>query len=341
VSVIAILVALLLEQARPLPPLDALRAGYRQWASFVGRNFDAGLGRHAVVVWLLTVAGPVVAVAAVSWVIASFSLLLAFALNVLVLYGTLGFRQFSHYFTGIREALDQGDEHRARQLLAQWQQVDASELPRTELLRQVIEFAVLASHRQVFGVMFWFVLLAALGFGPAGAVLYRLSQVALKHWARRHPIDGEPISPTVLDLAQRLWSAIDYVPARLSAFGFAIVGNFEEAVASWRRDASMWSHPNDGTVLAAAAGAVGVQLGASVHQSGPAAAAARASASGLAGDEGGRSLVVADPAANPPGLTTGMPPQMGHLQSVVGLVWRSVILWLLLLALLSVANLLG
>lgn len=340
-SVIAVLIALLLEQARPLPPLTALRSNYQQWASFVGRNFDAGLGRHALVVWLLTVGLPVVGVALVYLGIASFSLLLAFALNVLVLYLTLGFRQFSHFFTGIREALDQGDEQRARQLLAQWQQVDASELPRTELLRQVIEFAVLASHRQVFGVMFWFVLLATLGLGPSGAVLYRLTQVALKHWARRHPIDGEPVSPNVLELAQRLWNAIDYVPARLSAFGFAIVGNFEEAVASWRRDASMWSHPNDGTVLAAAAGAVGVQLGASVHQSGPAAAAVRASDAGGAGMAGGTSLVVADPGLNPPGLTAGLPPQMGHLQSVVGLVWRSVVLWLLLLALLSVANLLG
>jgi adenosylcobinamide-phosphate synthase len=340
-SVLAVLIALLLEQARPLPPLTSLRGGYQQWAAFIGRNFDAGLGRHAVVVWMLTVALPVIGVAAIHMVVASFSLLLAFAIDVAVLYLTLGFRQFSHYFTGIREALDQGDEPRSRQLLAQWQQVDASELPRTELLRQVIEYAVLASHRHVFGVMFWFVLLATLGFGPAGAVLYRLSQVALQHWARRHPIDGEPVSPNVLELAQRLWTSIDYVPARLSAFGFAIVGNFEEAVASWRRDASMWSHPNDGAVLAAAAGAVGVQLGASAHRSGPAATVASAGDAGSPAGHGGVSLVVADQNLNPPGLTAGAPPQMGHLQSVIGLVWRSVVLWLLLLALLSVANLLG
>jgi adenosylcobinamide-phosphate synthase len=37
----------------------------------------------------------------------------------------------------------------------------------------------------------------------------------------------------------------------------------------------------------------------------------------------------------------GTPAQAGHLQSVVGLVWRSVVLWLLLTALLSLANLLG
>jgi adenosylcobinamide-phosphate synthase len=36
-----------------------------------------------------------------------------------------------------------------------------------------------------------------------------------------------------------------------------------------------------------------------------------------------------------------MPPQLGHLQSIVGLVWRSVVLWMLLVALLSLANLVG
>ena len=41
------------------------------------------------------------------------------------------------------------------------------------------------------------------------------------------------------------------------------------------------------------------------------------------------------------GSTPGVPPQPGHLQSVVGLVWRSVVLWMLLVALLSLANVLG
>ena len=39
--------------------------------------------------------------------------------------------------------------------------------------------------------------------------------------------------------------------------------------------------------------------------------------------------------------TAGVPPQSGHLQSVVGLVWRSVVLWMLLVALLSLANVVG
>jgi adenosylcobinamide-phosphate synthase len=39
--------------------------------------------------------------------------------------------------------------------------------------------------------------------------------------------------------------------------------------------------------------------------------------------------------------TPGREPEVGHLRSVVGLVWRSVVVWMLLLALLSMARLLG
>jgi adenosylcobinamide-phosphate synthase len=38
--------------------------------------------------------------------------------SVVILYATLGFRQFSHHFTGIRDALHAGDEDLARQRLA-------------------------------------------------------------------------------------------------------------------------------------------------------------------------------------------------------------------------------
>src|SRR5947207_3323262 len=84
----------------------------------------------------------------------------------------MGFCQFSHYFTDIRDALDRSDENEARRLLAEWRHLDASELPRTEVLRHVIEHALLAAHRHVFGVFFWFVVLSAAGLGPTGAVLY-------------------------------------------------------------------------------------------------------------------------------------------------------------------------
>jgi adenosylcobinamide-phosphate synthase len=41
------------------------------------------------------------------------------------------------------------------------------------------------------------------------------------------------------------------------------------------------------------------------------------------------------------GSTPGLPPQLGHLGIIVGLVWRSVLLWMTLVFLLKLANLLA
>jgi adenosylcobinamide-phosphate synthase len=328
-SFFAVLFALLIEQLKPLPRDNWVHDALISWVGWTGRNFDAGRERHAVVVWCITVLAPALAASAVYIALARHSLLLALAFDVLVLYLTLGFRQFSHYFTDIRDALDRGDEDLARRLLGQWRHLDASELPRTELLRHVIEHALLAAHRHVFGVFFCFVALSTLGLGPAGAVAYRMAEFTSRYWAFKSRTLDAPANERLMRLSQRLFSLIDHVPARLTAFGFAVVGNFEEAVNGWRRDAGLWLHQNEGILLAAAAGAIGVQLG---GQAAPGVTPDRSESF----DRGG------DPeAAGASGSTAGVPAQIGHLQTVVGLVWRSVVLWMLLAALLSLANLLG
>ena len=328
-SFFAVLFALLIEQLKPLPRDNWVHETLMVWVRWTGRNFDAGAPHHTWVVWCVTVLLPSALVAAVHLLIVRYSLLLALAFDVGLLYLTLGFRQFSHYFTDIRDALERGDENEARRLLAEWRHLDASELPRTEVLRHVIEHALLAAHRHVFGVFFWFVVLSALGLGPMGAVLYRMAEFSTRYWGYRLRNLDVPGNEALLALSQRLFSTIDHVPARLTAFGFAVVGNFEEAAASWRRDAALWQHPNEGVILAAAAGAVGVQLGGAAA---PGVTPDR-SKTFTAGGEAGM--------ADAQGSTAGVPAQPGHLHSVVGLVWRSVVLWMLLVALLTLANVLG
>jgi adenosylcobinamide-phosphate synthase len=328
-SFFAVLFALLIEQLKPLPRDNWVHETLMSWVRWTGRNFDAGQPHHTWVVWCVSVGVPSVLVAALHLLIGHYSLLLALAFDVALLYLTLGFRQFSHYFTDIRDALDRGDENEARRLLAEWRHLDASELPRTEVLRHVIEHALLAAHRHVFGVFFWFVVLSALGLGPMGAVLYRMAEFSARYWGYRHRNIDAPGNDALLALSQRLFSWIDHVPARLTAFGFAVVGNFEEAAASWRRDATLWQHPNEGVILAAAAGAVGVQLGG-------------AAAPGVTPDRSKTFDVGADAGmADAQGSTAGAPAQPGHLTSVVGLVWRSVVLWMLLVALLTLAHVVG
>ncbi|MBL8323448.1 MAG: CobD/CbiB family protein [Rubrivivax sp.] len=325
----AVILALAAEQLRPLSRGSSLHEALRSFVAWCGRNLDAGKPHHAWVAWCAAVLLPTLLTAGLYWGVATQGDWLALVFDVLVLYLTLGFRQFSHYFTDIREALERGDEDEARRLLAQWRHLDTAELPRTEVLRHVIEHALLAAHRHVFGVFFWFIALSALGLGPAGAVLYRLAEFCSRYWGfRQHAMD-EPVNATLLARSRQLFALIDHVPARLTAFGFAVVGNFEDAVAGWRRDAGLWLHPNEGVILAAAAGAVGVQLGG-------------AAPAGVSPDRRKTFSSGATPdLAAAAGSTTGALAQMGHLASVVGLVWRSVVLWLALVALLTAANVLG
>lgn len=332
-SFLAVLCALIVEQARPLGPGNPIHSLLRAWTRGASRNLDAGRNHHGWVTWSVAVALPAVVAFGIHLALWQLQPVLAFVWNVLVLYVTLGFRQFSHHFTAIRDALDVGDEVRARQLLAQWQQVDASELPRSEIVRHVIEHSVLSAHRHVFGVLSWYSVLAALGFGPAGAVLYRMSEFATRYWSFKSRRPGEGVSPALLHAARTSWGLIDFLPARMTAVAFAVVGSFEDAIDSWRHYAQDLARPgsaattdrNEGVVLAATAGAVNVRLGGSALRS--------------PGLEGRDSEATDAPRATP--TTPGREPEPAHLRSIVGLVWRSVVLWMVLLALLTLARLLG
>ena len=330
-SFFSILFALLIEQVQPLARDNPIHASLRSWARVVSRNFDAGKVHQGWIAWMLAVLLPSLASVGIYWGLHLVSGLLAFVWSIAVLYVTLGFRQFSHYFTDIRDALDAGNEARARELLAQWQQVDASELPRSEIVRHVIEHSVLAAHRHVFGVLCWFSVLAALGLGPAGAVLYRMAEFVSRYWQYKFKNADHPVSAALQDAAARAWRLIDFVPARITALGFAVVGSFEDAIDSWRNYAQRFPDDNDGVILAATSGAVNVRLGGEALK-------AAVPGEGMQGFPAGNTAV---PLGEDTESTPGREPEQAHLRSIVGLVWRSVVLWMLLLALLTLARLLG
>ena len=111
-----------------------------------------------------------------------------------------------------------------------------------------------------------------------------------------------------------------------------MVGSFEEAIDCWRNYAQRFPNDNDGVILAATSGAVNVRLGGEALQ-------ARFRTRSLSQRPAGES--VADGRPPDTDSTPGREPELGHLRSVVGLVWRSVVLWMVLLALLTLARLLG
>ncbi|MGC3964306.1 MAG: CobD/CbiB family protein [Rhodocyclaceae bacterium] len=304
-TLFSLVLALILEQFRPLnaakylhQPLDAL-------GHFFESRFNDGQASHGIIAWCLMVIPPVVLSAVVYWLLYQIHPVVAFVFNVVVLYFTMGFRHVSHYFTRIHAALRAQDLPRARELIGQWRG-HLHELSSTqEVTRLTIEQGLVGAHRQVFAIIVLFVIFP----GPSGAVLYRMSAYFAKAWgARSGPAIGD-----FGGFARRAFYYIEWLPARITAMAFSIVGDFEDAAYCWRVQAPEWSDRNEGVLLAAGAGALGVRLGMPIHQSGE--------------------------VIERPDLGTGDDAEVEYLQSTVGLVRRTLVLNVLVLLLLGITRL--
>ena len=303
---LSLVAALLLEQVRPLRQGNRVYLLFTRYAMGIERHFNGGQFRHGVIGWLLAVLPLVVVALAVHLLLFRLSPWLAWLWNVMVLYLTMGFRQFSHYFTEIMEALREGRLDVAREYLGTWRGESAAEFSANEIARVAIELGLISSHRHVFGTVACFIAL-----GPAGAVLYRLAAMLGEKWGWR----GDPEFGHFGRFAERLFFWLDWLPSRLTAASFAIVGNFEDAVYCWRTQALSWAMPTHSIILASGAGAIGVRLGDTLHQYG--------------------SLQLR------PEMGTGDEADIDYMQSAVGLTWRALVLWMFLLLLVTVAYSLG
>ena len=175
----SVLCALILEQFRALSRDNPIYDVVRALAARAEEWFDTGQRRDAVLAWCVVTLPAVVVVALVHYLLSSISIGLAFLWNVVMVYLTLGFRQFSHYFTDIHEALRGDDVVTARLLLNEWSGLDTTDMPVNEIVRHTLENAIVAAHRHVFGVFFWFLV----PIGPAGVVLYRGAEYLARHWS--------------------------------------------------------------------------------------------------------------------------------------------------------------
>ncbi|MCU0950886.1 MAG: CobD/CbiB family protein [Burkholderiaceae bacterium] len=316
---VALILTLLLEQLRPLPARSALGAAAETVADGAERHLNAGRRRHGMVAWLLVVLGSTAAAAALYAIAWQISVFAALAINVVALYATMGFRQFSHPITEVQLQLAGGDLDGARRTVTAWLRhddpaFDATDMPVDELVRLTMERGVMLSHRHVFGVFFWFVVLP----GPLGPVLYRAAEYVARRW-NRPPVAGAT-ADRFGEFAQRAFAWIDWMPARLTSLGFAIVGDFEGAIYCWRQSArntpsaAGLPSPDARTLLlASTSGALGVRV--------------------MSAPESAR--LFDEPGHEGAGLAE---PEPRRLQSGIALMWRALILWLILLLLLSLAG---
>lgn len=315
----SILCALLIEQLKPLRADNQIYAEIKRFAMRIEGWFNAGQVSHGRLGWFLVIGGLMLPTVIVYWVLLHYNwVFAAFAWNVLIVYLTLGFRHYSHYFTTIQFALNAGHDATARTLLAEWTRVDTTGMDSTEIARLAVEKSLITTHRNVFGVFFWFLM----PLGPACAVMYRVSEYLARAWNEPDHMRNEAFG----EFAARAFYWIDWIPVRLTAIAFAVVGNFEDAIYAWRNFAHRWADESRGIILAAGGGAMGVRLGT------PLETAARVVTPDAA------TVDLSDSEAD---VLPGEEPNVRSLQSTVGLVWRALLLWMLLLLLLSGAVLLG
>lgn len=303
---LALLAALVLEQVKPLRRENPLHQGYAIYSAALQHHFDAGQYRQGMIAWLLAAAPLVIAVFFIGFFLERMSPVLGWLWSALVVYITVGFRQFSHYFNEILLAIQQGNLPGARDLLARWRAEPSAELSSGEVARVSIETGLAESHRNVFGPIAWFAVL-----GPAGAILYRAAAQLRAQWAGR----AESESGAFGHFAERAFYIIDWLPARLTAVSFAAAGNFQDAVDCWRTQARAWAGVAQGVVLASGAGALGVKLGGELHEYGR--------------------------VRYRPELGTGDDADADYMRAAVGLIWRALVTWMFLMFVVTLAYSLG
>ncbi len=297
----AILAALLLEHFRPLTRIWSARLA--RPLQFLAHHLNAGAHQHGIIAWLIAVLPPLFATSAIYFMLSSVSLWLAWFWNIAVLYLSIRFKSCTLAAETINRALAENDLPRAQGLFAAWR--GGEDVPESSdgLLRATMESLVTDAQQHLFGVIFWFVLLAPLG--PVGAVLYRLTCIIAAQWHTDSL--GE-----FAHFSQRMLHIMDWLPVRITALSFAIAGDFEDAVFCWRSQAADWANHNQGILLASAAGALGVKLGMPLrHTQG----------------EVWR-----------PELGLGDEADSSYLNSTTSLIWRALTIWLLLLLLMALAK---
>jgi adenosylcobinamide-phosphate synthase len=281
-------------------------------------QLDADLRIRSRLAWCLAVVCPALLAFAVNVVLLqSLGWITSLLWHIAVLYFTLGFRQFSHHFTAVRAAIEAGETQRANVLFAAWKKehgsFDAVGSSGTLTLASFIRHGVLSSHRYVFGVICWFSFLAALGLGPAGAVVYRMAELARKSWSAERSASGEATaSDSLTACSASAWYVLDWVPVRVTALSFAVMGSFEDAIDRWRHAAQESPGRNDDVLMAAFEGAIGLPA-----------------------------TVTDEPVAKAEVSLPSTAVVESILGSTVGLVWRSVVAWIALVAFLSLARIAG
>lgn len=295
----SLLAALVLEHFYPLKRPLAHFEYFARFAALLNEKLDGGESLHGAIAWGIAVLPLTLLAWLVGAWLAELNYLLAWAWGVGVLYFSMGLKYYSSIAEDIAGKLRSGQIEEARSAWQAWRGSDAAGLGTRELASITIEQLFAHSHRQTFGVLFWFILL-----GPGGAVLYRLSSVLSLRWREA--------SPSFSAAVARIFHALNWLPLRLTALTYAVAGNFEDALYCWRTQTPAWPDVEEGVAMAAGAGAMGVRLG--------------------------QPLMVAGQWQERGEIGLGDEPDADQIDSANSMVWRGLVVWLVLALLFMLAG---
>ena len=154
-------------------------------------------------------------------------------LAVVVLFFSLGPNDIGEDVNEYCSALEEGNEERIEQTARTLVENPVPHDP-LERIRCVEEAVCIQANNRLFAVIFWFVLLGPLG--PLGAWAYRVTDLVRRRavfQAGRDESDSATITP-LKDAAVALHGWLAWIPARLTAIGYAVAGHFDAALAAWR-----------------------------------------------------------------------------------------------------------
>lgn len=287
--------------------LDALCGEPRRWHPLVGfgllvDRIESRLYRHSdsprqqqgagLLGWLVLALLPALALGWLTGLLAALPGWLLAAVQVLVLSFTLGNRSLAEHARAVAAPLLAGDLAEGRRQLALIVSRDTASLDEAGATRAAVESVLENGSDAVLAPLFWFAVA-----GAPGALLYRLANTLDARWGYRND--------RYLHFgraAARLDDALNWIPARLCALSYGLVGNLASALYCWRHQAPLAASPNAGPVMAAGAGALRIRLG------GPASYHGR--------DEWR------------PDLGSGRDPEPRDIHRALHLLWRAIILWL-------------
>ena len=298
----AVLLAVALD--RFLPDRQGIKpfAWYRDWAESVEERFNGGKRTHGIGALLLSIIPIVFAVLLARYILGELGWLLRFMFDIFVLYLCLDVYRLGRTANGVAEALATGDLNEANSQLRDLTGKGAPAVNEASIARASVEGVLKQGNSLVISPIFWFLLL-----GPLGAVLQRLSSILDMLWGHRYSRFAE-----FGWAAARFDDLLGWVPARITALSYALMGSFEDALHCWRKRMGVWSDINSGPLLASGFGAMHMQT---------------CEARPELGEYDERADMVV--------------PDASHVQRAVALVWRVLLLWLAIGVLMAGAHLVG